>query len=590
MTISSQVRIIVVILLTFSLLSAAGGHYQREKIISDARIINFSGIVRGATQRLIKLELTGIEKNDLVLKINNIIDGLLNGSKELNLSKSSDKDYYKNMLKVKDRWEHLKNDIFALRMDFGMQDSVIEQSEEFFELTDNAVFAAEEAAISNAESLAMLQVLILLASILVLAAVWITTYNKIVKPVESILNLAGLVAAGDFSKTVSVDSRNEIGDLAKAINIIPETLRSLSDEFKKVVDNCSKGNLSFRGNTAGFCGEYKNMIYGVNQVVGTLEDSIRDVSSSTNIVHSSVSHMSDMAETVENSTISIGTDINSVAIVSEQISINMANISDAVEESSNNIQMLSTATEEMTSTVGEIARNAETGRETTLRAVKSVNNASEKVHELGIAADDIKKVIETIVEIAEQTKLLALNATIEAARAGEAGKGFAVVANEVKELAKQTNIATFDIRQKIEAIQNSTNSTVNEIGLISTVMGDVEDVVSNIATAVEEQSVTTREIAKNISQVYDGIKEMSINVNQSAGSAKDMASNIVNIQNDMEKITNSMGEVHSGAAKLAETGEDLKQLVDRFQISEISGDFSTDTYYTGEDSRIRKTG
>ena len=73
--------------------------------------------------------------------------------------------------------------------------------------------------------------------------------------------------------------------------------------------------------------------------------------------------------------------------------------------------------------------------------VKS-KSASEKIDNLGRAAQDIGKVTETITEISEQTNLLALNATIEAARAGEAGKGFAVVANEIKELAKQTAKAT----------------------------------------------------------------------------------------------------------------------------------------------------
>ena len=71
-----------------------------------------------------------------------------------------------------------------------------------------------------------------------------------------------------------------------------------------------------------------------------------------------------------------------------------------------------------------------------------------------------------IQDIAEQTNLLALNATIEAARAGEAGKGFAVVATEVKELAKQTAEATEDIRQRIEAIQNSSHEAIQSISEI----------------------------------------------------------------------------------------------------------------------------
>jgi methyl-accepting chemotaxis protein len=83
----------------------------------------------------------------------------------------------------------------------------------------------------------------------------------------------------------------------------------------------------------------------------------------------------------------------------------------------------------------------------------------------------------------------------DSARAGEAGKGFAVVANEVTELAKQTAKATEDISQKIEAIQNDTKSAVDAIGMISGVIGQINDISNTIATAVEEQNATTNEMS-----------------------------------------------------------------------------------------------
>ena len=146
--------------------------------------------------------------------------------------------------------------------------------------------------------------------------------------------------------------------------------------------------------------------------------------------------------------------------------------------------------------------------------------------QLGAAADEIGKVIEVIQDIAEQTNLRALNATIEAARAGEAGKGFAVVATEVKELAKQTASATDDIRRRIEGIQNSTGESVRAIGEISEVIKNVNEVSRTIASAVEEQSITTREIAQNVAQTTTAAEAVSRGVAESASACQEVTRNI----------------------------------------------------------------
>ncbi len=288
------------------------------------------------------------------------------------------------------------------------------------------------------------------------------------------------------------------------------------------------------------------------------------VKASADVLGNVVSDVTAAAREMDEKSTSIAEQAGNVAAAAEQMSSNMSSVSSAAEHSQSNMNAVAAATEEMTSTVGEIAQNTEKGREVTANAVNSVAVASEKVNDLGLSAREISQVVETIVEIAEQTKLLALNATIEAARAGEAGKGFAVVASEVKELAKQTNNATEDIRIRVEAIQSSTDNTVIEMKNINTVINEVNEIVTGIASSVEEQSVTTKDIAGNITQATDGIQEMTKVVVQATDVAKDVAANINVVNTDIGEVKILASGLASSGEKLRATGNELTDVVARF--------------------------
>jgi methyl-accepting chemotaxis protein len=120
------------------------------------------------------------------------------------------------------------------------------------------------------------------------------------------------------------------------------------------------------------------------------------------------------------------------------------------------------------------------------------------VSQLNASSEQISGIVQVISGIAGQTNLLALNATIEAARAGEAGKGFAVVADEVKELARETAKATEHIAALVDAIQSDTGQAVTAIGRIGSVIDQMSGYQAGIASAVEEQSATTDEMARAI--------------------------------------------------------------------------------------------
>ncbi|WP_319406103.1 methyl-accepting chemotaxis protein [uncultured Desulfosarcina sp.] len=344
----------------------------------------------------------------------------------------------------------------------------------------------------------------------------------IVRPINAAV--AGLKdiaqGEGDLTMRLEVNTRDEVGELAKWFNTFIEKLQGI----------------------------------------------IKDIAGGVNTLSSSSTELSAISEQMTQGTQDVSDKANTVSVAAEEMSANMNTVAAAMEQSATNTNMVATASEEMSSTIDEIAKNAEKARGISDEAAHKASSASANMDQLGIAANSIGKVIETITDISEQVNLLALNATIEAARAGEAGKGFAVVANEIKELAKQTAAATQDIKEKIGAIQGTTSMTVGQISEITKVITDVNDVVSNIASAVEQQSAATKEIATNVAQASQGIQEVNENVNQSSSVAAEISRDIAGVSVSMNEMSTSSGQVNLSSQELSKLSEHLKQMVDQFKI------------------------
>jgi len=229
----------------------------------------------------------------------------------------------------------------------------------------------------------------------------------------------------------------------------------------------------------------------------------------------------------------------------------------AAEQVTRNLQTVAAATEEMTASIGEISKNASAAASVAGRAVERMGAANVAMDHLGKSSAEISEVIKVINSIAQQTKLLALNATIEAARAGTAGKGFAVVANEVKELANETAQATEQISQKIQAIREGTDEAVQAMGEVGGIIAQMHDISTTIASAVEEQTATTKEIARNVAEAAIGESQVTENITSVAHAAKG--------------TSNGAQSTQAAAGVLAGMAAELQKVVAQFKYATTNG-------------------
>jgi methyl-accepting chemotaxis protein len=355
---------------------------------------------------------------------------------------------------------------------------------------------------------------ILCAGIVILARVFIINPLKIV--VEGLKDIAE--GDGDLTKQLPVSSRDELGELSQWFNTFLLNLQQI----------------------------------------------IKDIASSSGQVGQSSGNLLDIAKHLAEQALDASERSDSVAAASEKINENMNEVSQTMGTTKDNANMVAAATEEMTSTINEIATNSETARTISTQAVEQATTVSEKMTELGMAAQTIGAVTETINDISEQTNLLALNATIEAARAGEAGKGFAVVAGEIKELATQTAKATAEIKEKISGVQKTTITATDEINAISTIITDINDITSTIAAAIQEQSSSTVEITNNIAQTSQSIEAVTERIVQGVNT-------IETINHDIASVNTSMGGISDGSNGVQANAEELQQMAT--ELNNIIGKF-----------------
>jgi methyl-accepting chemotaxis protein len=326
-------------------------------------------------------------------------------------------------------------------------------------------------------------------SVLISLAMGAIIGRAVTRPLRGTADLLENVASGDLTRRVDLDTRDEMGQMAGALN----------------------------------------------QAIQKMATTVHVIAQDAHNMAASSEELMAVSDRLSSNSEQTASQANGVSAASEQIS--------------KNVQTVAAGAEEMSASIREISQSAARAARVAKEAVDAAERTNRTISKLGASSAQIGDVIKMITSIAEQTNLLALNATIEAARAGTAGKGFAVVANEVKELAKQTGQATEDISSKISAIQQETQEAVSAIQQIGGVINEVNDIANTIAGAVEEQNVTMVDMSRNATEAAKGSNQIVQHITGVAQAAQDTATGAGQTQVAAQELARLASELQSAVGQ-----------------------------------------
>jgi methyl-accepting chemotaxis protein len=334
-----------------------------------------------------------------------------------------------------------------------------------------------------------------------------------IRPLLRLTQAAQRIADGNLEEEVRVESNDEIGKLAEALNRMTTVIvRNLKEEIEKS-----------------------------GRLLSSIKEAINHLSSSAAEMMAISAQQSSGATQQASAVQEVTTTSEEIAITAKHVMDNARSVETIADEANQNC---AAGTSDVSNAIEGMAR------------LKSqVQSIAESMLRLGDDSQKIGGIVEIIDEISDQTNLLALNAAIEAAGAGEAGKRFAIVAQEVKRLAERTVEATRQIKGLIEEIQKATTSTImvteegtKAVDKASTLVDKVHDSFSGIMKMVEETSRTA--------------KEITLSTQQQTLACEQMAETMAEVRDVARQVANSASETEKAVGEIMELTEKMKELME----------------------------
>ncbi|MDR2901371.1 MAG: methyl-accepting chemotaxis protein [Treponema sp.] len=393
----------------------------------------------------------------------------------------------------------------------------------------------------------MTTIIMIIAAIVILVTAGIIFFvlNSMTKPIMRVAdNLKDIAEGeGDLTRTISINSKDEVGDLAHYFN---QTLSKI-----------------------------KNLVITIKDESTNLFDIGTELSANMTQTAAAVNQITSNIQSVKSQAINQSASVTETHATMEQITVNIDKLNGHIESQVASVTQSSSAIEEMLANIQSVTQTLVKNAAN----VKGLTDASEVgrsgLQEVAADIQDIEREskglleINTVMEnIASQTNLLSMNAAIEAAHAGEAGKGFAVVADEIRKLAEnsgeQSKVISSVLKKMAESINKisvSTENVLKNFELIDSSVKIVAEQELNIQNAMEEQGQGSK-------QILDAVSEMNNITQQVKGGSTEMlegSKEVIAESNNLEKVTQ---EISGGMNEMAAGAEQINVAVN--QVNEIS--------------------
>lgn len=530
-TIRSTLRAIVVLLLLFSVTSTVVVFYQLEKMQQDGAVINTAGVVRGATQRLIKLEMAKQPNDELIQRLDGIIEGLIQGDESLGLPKASDEVFIQEMNKVKSEWQSLKGTIESARRS-GDMTALVQESESYFATTNAAVAAAEGFSAAKVKALKVIQSVLMVFNLILLIAIWFMSSNRISQPIQKLIEIVQHLNVSENIPEHFMNRKDEVGGLSRAFQGVIHNIRNMVEGLafssEKLAESAAfLKSISQESSTAAM------------EIAKTIEGIAHGASDQANEIQNGVAQM----------------DVLGHLVAEDQKKV------EDLRQATDRVEQLK---DEGTMILADLIK-------TTHQNGKSAQEVQETILETNESAKNIVEASLKIKEIAAQTNLLALNAAIEAARAGEQGRGFAVVAEEIRKLAEDSNRFTTEIENITKVLTLKTQEAVVKMGEMDAVVKIQSESVSatetkfaGIAEAIDRIQGYTEIISNSTDGIADKNQSIMNMIQSLSAISEESAASTQEVSASVQEQTAAMDQIAGASQELAALAEELESSMQQF--------------------------